>query len=63
MRFCVNSYKTVIIFCVSERMWKDCYGIICIVRDNVYRTAFMMQIFHVREGAGLQDLIADKEEE
>lgn len=40
-----NSYKTVIFYFFHERMWKECYEIICIVEDDVrnasqYRLCF-----------------------
>ena len=40
-----NSYKTVIFYFFPERLWKECYEIICIVEDGVrnasqYRLCF-----------------------
>lgn len=30
----LNSYKTVRFYFIPERMWKECYEIICIVEDG-----------------------------
>ena len=47
-----NSYKTVIFYFFPERLWKECYEIICIVEDDVQRVS-QCRLFLIKVKSGV----------